>query len=159
MRGAVTATRRCNLEAGEYDTKRGEAPLTLRALKVRDGERPAPLHLIRRRVELAEMDQHGQPVTSCVIERDRRTREDREAETRAATARAHRAADVLVLRTLRDHAVTSKESLRAHVVLRRDDATEALARILAAGWAEPPLRQRLPYTVTATGLAALQEVP
>ena len=34
------------LEAGKYDPKRGEAQLTLTALKVRDTERPAPLHLV-----------------------------------------------------------------------------------------------------------------
>ena len=65
------------LEAGEYDAMRGEAALTLRALKVRDAERPAPLHLIRRRVNLLLANRYGEPVTSCVIERDRRTREDR----------------------------------------------------------------------------------
>ena len=38
------------LETGDYDAERGEAALTLRTLKVRDAERPAPLRLVRRRV-------------------------------------------------------------------------------------------------------------
>ena len=49
FRGNVDAT--LYLEAETYDAERGEARLILRALKVRDGERPAPLSLIRRRVD------------------------------------------------------------------------------------------------------------
>ena len=47
------------LEAGDYDAERGEAALTLRTLKVRDAERPAPLRLVRRRVELAAWHAQG----------------------------------------------------------------------------------------------------
>src|SRR5204863_7235303 len=54
------------LEAGEYDQARGEARLTLHSLKVRDGERPAPLHLIRQRVTLTARDRHGRSLTSCI---------------------------------------------------------------------------------------------
>ena len=71
FRGNVDVT--LYLEGGHYDTARGEAQLVLRALKVRDTERPPPIRLVRRRVELAESIGRGEPVTSCIIERDRRT--------------------------------------------------------------------------------------
>ena len=58
------------LEAGDYNTERGEAELTLRALKVRDAERPAPFHLLRLGSSSARWIRYGEPVTSCVIERD-----------------------------------------------------------------------------------------
>ncbi len=147
------------LEAGEYDAMRGEAALTLRALKVRDAERPAPLHLIRRRVNLLLANRYGEPVTSCVIERDRRTREDRETEQARAAESEQRATDRVVLQAIatRPEAATSQDRIRLLVGLRRDPVYAALARLLARGWLAPPARQRHPYTVTAAGRAALSE--
>ena len=78
------------LEADEYDTQQGMCPLRLSALSVRDAERPMPLRLIRRRVELLETlssDLRRGPVTSCIIEADRRPREDLKTDARACRRR------------------------------------------------------------------------
>ncbi|MCC7181168.1 MAG: AAA family ATPase [Acidobacteria bacterium] len=152
-RGNVDAT--LYLEAGEYDRERGEAPLTLRALKVRDGERPAPLHLIRRRVDLAVFDRRGRPLDSCIIEPDRRTHQDIEAE-RVATLDAQFAeTDRRVLQAMRDYpAATSITRLRPYVGLRTGIVTDAVARLLRAGHVAEGRRGE-PYTVTPSGLALL----
>ncbi len=157
FRGNVDAT--LYLEADEYDRERREARLTLSTLKVRDGEPPAPLHLIRRQVEVPGlMDRWGQPVTSCIIGRDRRSREDREAEQGAKQQAAERAVDVKVLRVLRDHAdATSLRTIRAYAAMSEPVVRDAMSRILAAGWATPPAKQRHPYTLTGAGLAAVRE--
>ena len=155
FRGNCDAT--LYLEAEEYDAERGAARLILSALKVRDAERPAPFSLIRRRVDLNEMDTHGEPVTSCIIERDRRTREDREAEHQQAVNAEHRKVDQTVLKAMVDFpAATSIARLRPYVGLRTGVVTDAVGRILRAGWAvEGPRGQ--PYTVTAAGRARQDE--
>lgn len=148
------------LEAGEYDAARGEAELTLRTLKVRDIEPPAPLGLIRRRVELPDLatdDPRDGPLTSCVIERDVRTREDLEAERARTTAAAQRATDLQVLRALHEQRPTSVDALRTCLSLRREVVRDAIARILMAGWAKLPERQRQPYGITETGHTVLAE--
>ena len=143
------------LEAGEYDADRGEAQLTLRTLKVRDAEKPAPLHLVRRRVELMERDRHGDPVTSCVIDDDRRSREDREAERIASHEATLAEADVAVLRAMRDYpAATSVARLRPYVGQRTEIVSESVARILRANLALAGKRGQ-PYTLTDAGLARL----
>jgi hypothetical protein len=145
------------LEAGEYDRERGEKPLTLTALKVRDGETPPPLRLTLRRVELAILDRHGRPLTSCVVERDRRSQEDVEAERVAAVEADDRALDLRVLAAMRDYpdSARSRDTIRAIVEVAAPKVQAALARILRAGWALQPERQRQPYRVTAAGLAVL----
>ena len=116
----------------------------------------APLHLIRRRVELNEMGAHGEPLTSCVIERDRRSREDRDAEEQQATEAANRETDRAVLQVLRDHPeATSQRAIREYVSLSSPRVSASIARILRVRWAEPPAKQRHPYVVTATGHAEL----
>jgi hypothetical protein len=143
------------LEAGDYDRDRGTCPVTLRTLKSRDGDKPLPLHVIRRRVELSEMDRYGQPVTSCIIESDPRTHADREAEARDAADTEARALDVRVLQAIRDQHPTSVDALRTCLGLRRPLVSDALARVLSAGWAQIPDRQRQPYGITTAGIAAL----
>ena len=77
------------LEVGASRSESGETELTLRTLKVRDDERPAPLRLVRRVVEVpGQMNRRGDPITSCVIERDRRTREDWEVNGSPLSMRA-----------------------------------------------------------------------
>jgi len=158
FRGNVDAT--CFLEAGEYDADRREARLTLHSLKIRDDERPAPLGLIRRQVELAEADEHEHPVTSCVIERDRRTREDRRvAETLAAADADARAFDLRTLHVMVDRPdLTSQDYLRVALGVRKCLVGESIGRLLRAGWALPGRRGQ-PYEVTVAGRAALQEQP
>jgi RecA-family ATPase len=148
------------LDAGETHADRGETELTLRALKVRDAERPAPLYLIRRRIELPEMagaDIRRGPVTSCVIERDRRTREDREAEEAQARDAEYLATDLQVLRLLaaQPNLATAQNRLRMALGLKRDLVYAAIARLIERGWVLPPERQRQPYVVTPDGLTAL----
>jgi len=147
------------LEAGDYDAERGETRLTLRALKVRDAERPAPLHLVRRRVELNEMDTRGEPVTSCVIEPDRRTREDRDAEVRAVADREQHQADMATLQVIaeRPEMATSQDSLRLALGTRKAAVSESLSRLVRRGCVLPGRRNQ-PYTVTDAGRVALAEV-
>lgn len=143
------------LEAGEYDPDRGEAYLTLRTLKTRDGERPPDLALIRRRVELAGQDRHGRPVTSCVIARDWRTREDRAAARADTVAAEDRLTDRRVLQAMRDYpTATSISRLRPYIGLQTAAVSDAVARILRAGWATEGRRGQ-PYTVTDVGIATL----
>ena len=145
------------LERGEYDRERGQCELTLRTLKARDDEPAAPLHLIRRRVELAEIDRHGRRLTTCVIERDRRTRQDREAAEQQAADAETRTVDLRVLAVMRDQPeATSVRSIREYAALGEPKVRASIARILTAGWATPPIRQRLPYTVTEVGRTVLE---
>jgi hypothetical protein len=143
------------LDAGEYDAEHHTAPLTIRALKVRDAERPAALHLIRRRVELAESNGHLEPVTSCVIDRDPRSREDIEAQTRAAEEEEHREFDLRVLRALIDQAkdgqpVTSQTQLQTLLNVRQKAISSSVARLIQKRWIRLP-GQRKPYLVTDAG--------
>ncbi len=145
------------LEAGDYNAERGEATLTLRTLKVRDAERPAPLHLVRRRVELAAWDADGRPLTSCIIERDLRTRDAVRADADRAVAAEQRAVDLAVLRAIRDSHITSQSTLRSCVGLQRDVVNASLARVLHLGHVEPPGRQRHPYSLTPIGARIADE--
>jgi hypothetical protein len=149
------------LEAGAYDREHGTCPLVLRTLKVRDGEKPPPLHLVRRRVDLLELDRRGQPVTSCVVERDHRSSDDRQAEQQAAAAAEHRDLDLSVLRAVqaRPEVATSQDAIRQAAGVARPVIHASLARLIQSGWLTPPERQRHPYTLTAAGRAALQEQP
>ena len=146
------------LEAGDHDADRGETRLTLRTLKVRDAERPAPLHLIRRTVELPEMDRRGQPVTSCIIEQDRRSRDDRDAEALALVAREDHLTDVNTLRAIADHPdlATSQDRLRLLLGTRKTVVGTSLTRLVRKGWVLPGTRKQ-PYTLTDTGRATLLE--
>jgi hypothetical protein len=158
FRGNVDCT--VFLEAGEYDVGRGEARLTLTTLKVRDGEPPPPLHLVRRRVEIPGLvDRWGNAVTSCVVESDHRSREDREAEqTRTAEAEG-RVLDIRTLKVIveRPDLATSLDKIRLALGLARPVAYESVSRTIRRGWTAPPAAQRQPYTVTPAGAAALAE--
>lgn len=138
------------LEAGKYDEDRGEAALTLRTLKVRDAERPAPLRLIRRRVELSVMDRDGRPITSCIIVRDPRSREDHEAESRAAADAVRESTDVAVLKAITDALVTNQKGLREAVGLKADTVTQAVARLLRTALMTSGKRGE-PYRLTEAG--------
>jgi GNAT superfamily N-acetyltransferase len=153
-RGNVDCT--LYLEAGAYDRATGTAELTLTALKVRDAERPAPLHLIRRRVEVLETEPgRYDPVTTCLIARDPRTRDDRETARQTATAAAHRAADLAVLRAMRDYpAATSIQTLRPYVGQGYGPLSEAVARLLREHLALAGKRGA-PFLLTDAGRAAL----
>lgn len=144
------------LEAGDYDAGRGEAPLTLRTLKVRDTEKPEPLHLIRRRVTLDVCDSRGRPVTSCVIGQDHLTSADREAQAQAVAREAQHDLDLRILRLMAEQPAlcSSQDNIRVAVVARKDRVSQSVGRLISAGWI---LRagQRKPYTVTSIGRAAL----
>jgi hypothetical protein len=155
-RGNVDGT--LYLEAGEYDSERQERQLTLRTVKVREGEEPAPLHLIRRRVELLGIDRHGQTITSCIIERDLRSREDRDAERSTALSAANAETDLLVLRAMTNPTATSVSRLRACVGLRTGIVSDAVARILSARLATEGRRGE-PFAVTEAGLTRLNGHP
>jgi hypothetical protein len=157
FRGNVDAT--LYLEAGEYDREARTKPLTLTTAKVRDGEKAPPLPLLLRQVEVPGLfDAWGDPVTSCVIEADRQTRADREAEeARAAEARQHEL-DVRLLQVIaeRPRAATSKDGIRAALRVRADVARDTLDRAVERDWLNLPAGQRKPFTLTPSGEALLR---
>ncbi|MCL4822112.1 MAG: AAA family ATPase [Vicinamibacteria bacterium] len=151
IRGNVDAT--LYLEAGDYDELQHVARLELRALKVRDEERPAPLRLIRRRVELLERDTRGRIATSCLIDTDPTTPADREADERAEAAQAEAELEGAILHVIRTRPITGLRGLALHVRAtcgpRRDEAIRAtLDRLIAGGRIVVPTRQRQPYSVS-----------
>lgn len=142
-------------KGGEYDRDRGTMPLILTSLKVRDGEPLEPIRLVRRRVDLRGRDRYGKPLTSCIIERDFRSREDRDSERVQAAETADQQADLAVLKALHDYpAATSISRLRPYVGLRTEIVSASIARILRAGWAIEGRRGQ-PYTITTGGAARL----
>lgn len=146
------------LERGHYDEETHEARLILRALKVRDDELPPPMYLIRRRVTLtatAGEAATGREVTSCIIERDTATKEERQAEA----AKEREALDLQVLRVIaeRPDLATAQDRIRAAAGLQKNLVCEAISRLIGLRWVEPPTRQRQPYTITIAGQAALTE--
>ncbi len=151
FRGNVDAT--VYLEVASEDRAAGVAYLELRALKVRDEDRPAPLRLVRRRVELlaTDGDPRRGPATSCVIERDERTAEDRAAATAGAQDVQDAKLDDAVLAVVRDHQAqaTSVRRIREYVARGYQDVSAAVARLLTAGRLLPPERQRGPYRLPA----------
>jgi hypothetical protein len=147
------------LERGEHDSDRGECRLTLTQLKGRDEEDATPLRLVRRRVELAETNQVGDPVTSCVIEPDLRTAEDREAERRLIEEATSRDMDLRVLRIIakRPELATSQDTIRKALNVRKTVVSASTARLAQQGWITKT-NQRTPYAITPAGETALAEV-
>jgi hypothetical protein len=122
-------------------------------LKVRDGERPAPLHLIRRRVELNETNPHRrfEPVTSCVIEPDLRTNEDRQADAVAAVNREEHDLDRRVLQAVADNPdLTSATRIRPYVGARNDAVIAAVHRLIRKGCLVAGARNQ-PFRITDAG--------
>ena len=152
-RGNVDST--ALLETRPYDRDRGEAELTLRMLKTRDGEDLAPLPLLRQRVDLHRLDRYGRAVTSCIITRDTRSSADVAAEEAAAAEAAQQRADVEMLRFIRDHpTMTAQADIREHLNARAADIGATIARLLTRDWLAHP-KKRQPYVVTELGLAVL----
>lgn len=156
-RGNVDAT--LYLETGPYDEQRAEAEITLRTLKVRDGERPAPLQLVRRRVEITGVDRRGNPLTSCVIDRSSRTGADREREAAAELHQEQAALDLRTLRAIveRPELATAVDGLQALLSVRRASVTDSIRRLVARGMVLPGGRGK-PYTATNAGRSLLTEV-
>jgi hypothetical protein len=157
-RGQVEGT--VYVEAGDYDTATGEVPLTLTTAKSRDGEKPAPLRLVRRRVELSRVhdSEDAKTLTSCVIERDTRTPKDREVEREEVASAGNAVLDLRTLRTLISRPeLTSQEQLRQAMGTRKVQVIDSIARLIQKGLVTPPAGQRKPYVVTAAGHAAIEE--
>jgi len=91
------------------------------------------------------------PATSCVIERDERTAEDRAAATAGAQDVQDAKLDDAVLAVVRDHQAqaTSVRRIREYVARGYQDVSAAVARLLTAGRLLPPERQRGPYRLPA----------
>lgn len=149
FRGNVDQTFHLEAEAVEDSSL---VPVVLRALKVRDGERPAPVRMLRRRVDLGGFDQHGHPLTSCVMEPDTRPAEDPAGETRRAEERSAAEAeiDAAILLAIQTHPVevTSTERIRGFVGRSKPEVTASVDRLIASGRVLPPSRQRAPYTLS-----------
>jgi hypothetical protein len=90
------------------------------------------MHLIRRRVYLNEPDRDGQPVDSCIIDRDTRTSADRAAERATAVTTAQEVLDRKVLQTMRAHRPTSVAMVRQFVGARQNLVADAVGRVLDA---------------------------
>jgi hypothetical protein len=149
-RGNVDTT--LYLEGGDWvdDTKTARR-LTLQTFKVRDGEEPPPLRLVRKRVELSARDRHGRLVTSCVIDRDWHP------PTPASAAARDDAFDHRVLRLIGDRPelATAQTKLRQTLNVRTADLSAAMSRLLLRQWVTLPDRKGQPYTVTLLGQAVL----
>ena len=90
-------------------------------------------------------------MTSCIIDRDRRSREDRDAERVETVAAEDRATDTAVLKAMRDHAAaTSVRRLRPYLGLRLGVVSDAVDRILCAGLATEGKRGQA-YQITMAG--------
>lgn len=157
FRGNVDAT--LYLEAGEYQPETESAPLTLHTHKVRDGEKPPELRMIRQRVTFDETDPHGKPITSCVIDPDGRSPADFAAERATKAADADRRTDLAVLRAIQrtPSAATSYERIREAAGLKKEHVNASISRLIQLGWLDQPEKQRHPYTLTADGLRALAQ--
>lgn len=154
FRGNVDAT--LYLEAKDYNPETESCPLILTTHKVRDGEKPPDLHMIRQRVTFTERDRHGKPLTSCVIDPDPTTPEARQAAKTAQADAEAASFDLRLLRAILTHPeATSHERLRLLVGGRKEAVGLSLSRLLAAGWVTFPTKQRQPYAVTLDGRAAL----
>jgi hypothetical protein len=155
LRGNVDAT--LYLEAGDYVHETESAPLTLTTHKVRDGERQAPLHFIRQRVTFPDLDAHGKPLTSCVIDPDPRSASDHAADRAAKATAAQQVEDLRLLRLLlvQSDTMTSVERIRAALRIKKDAADATIARLTVCGWIAPPAKQRAPYTITLAGRTTL----
>lgn len=148
------------LEAGSYDRQSFTRPLSLKTLKARDGEPLPPLALLSRRVDLLESDTHGQPITSCIIERDGRTPAEVEAEHEATAAREREEQqfiDQTVLRMVaqRPDLNSSVQKMAGSAGVRKDTVQRAVDRLIAAGFVLAPAKQRQPYALTDAGRAQL----
>jgi hypothetical protein len=124
--------------------------------KSRDGELAAPLHLIRRRVELpGQVTRHGDPVTTCIIEPDRRTHDARTADAERAADAVAGGFDLALLRLMAERPeLTSQDALRVALNVRKAIVSAAVARVVRRGWAAPGGRGR-GYTVTPAGHDAI----
>jgi hypothetical protein len=157
FRGNVDAT--LFLEAGETDATRGEAALILRTLKLRDADKPLPLNLIRKRVDVSAIDRHGRHLTTCVIECDGRTHAERQAEQSAALDAANRKIDLRMLRAIEDRPemATSQERLRLLVNIRKSAVGDSLSRLVGLRWAMRGEKRGQPYVVTDAGRQTLAD--
>lgn len=153
FRGNVDAT--LYLETAE-DAGDGRVFLTLRTLKVRDAERRPPLRMVRERVDVPGFDRHGNPLSSCIVTADTRTRLDVEAGRAAELAAADRRLDLEVLQVMADHPeATNRERVRSLVRGNKLAVGDAITRVLRSKWATEGKRGE-PYTVTPDGREALQ---
>jgi hypothetical protein len=132
------------------------AYLKLEALKVRDEERSAPLRLVRRRVALARLDRHRQPLTSCLIETDTRRWEDIEAEAATIAQATDGALDRRTLRAIADHpeVASSQDAVRQLLGVGKPAANASIARLIDARLILPGRRGK-PYSLTQAGILAL----
>ena len=99
---------------------------------------------------MLESDAKGEPMTSCIIERDTRRREDLAAAEAAAEAAEAKELDNRILALVRSQESTSQDQLRLCLGAKRDRVVAATSRLLTAGLIARR-RQRDPYTLTTAG--------
>jgi hypothetical protein len=155
-RGNVDAT--LYLEGDRDEKIPGLYALRLQTLKVRDSERPEPLHLIRRCVQISGEDSHGGRLSSCVVERDVFWQQGLDAGRSAREG-------LIDLRTLtviaeRPDLSINLESLKNALRMRKAAIGDSVRRLLESGFIESGRRNQ-PYSISTAGSAHLsrQTVP
>jgi predicted transcriptional regulator len=159
FRGNVDGTLFLKVTGEEHDEDgRPRAYLELRTLKDREDERARPLRLVRQQVDLPQREALKSR-TSCVIELDARRWgdvEEAEREARASEMEEENAkVDLLVLKTIRDHKVTSQGRLRQMLGRKTDAVAGSLSRLMLSGLVKADKKQRDPFTLTPEGAAQL----
>jgi hypothetical protein len=139
-------------DAGAADPS--HVPLVLRVLKARDAQRPEVIRLVRQRVEVPGVDRRGDPLSSCLIVSDARTRADRESETRAVEAAQDRQLELRVLQAVREFPnLTNRERIRQVVKAGKPAVNAAVARLVLRELLVEGLRGA-PFTLTPEGIRA-----
>jgi hypothetical protein len=153
-RGNVDAT--FYLEVDQAIRTRGTVSITLQTNKVRDGEIPPPLHLVRKTIELPTRDRRGRPITSCIIELDERPREEIEAARANVVLREEEALEQKVLQVVATEPVTSKTTIQQKLNIRNARVSAAVDRLCQRDWIRQERRTK-PFTLTPAGDAARRQ--
>lgn len=158
-RGNADATFYLELAHGAESDDPSAVHMVLRTLKVRDFDIGPPLRMIRKRVDILGFDTWGNPLSSCIVIPDARSKADRQAEEQAESAAVDRALDLKVLAVVRDcPGATSREKVRAYVGVIKARVDESMGRLLRDGHILDGGRGK-PYTVTEAGIRLLSGGP
>jgi AAA domain/DnaB-like helicase N terminal domain len=153
FRGNVDVT--LYLEAPGEPEADGSVRLVLRTLKTRDAEKPAPLFLVRRKVDVLGLDRWGDPLSSCIVERDTTTREDREKAAAAQLEASDLEEERELLAVIAAHPeATSVDRIRVRACWGKPRTAEVIARLLRKNWLVEG-RRGSPYVLTPAGQQVL----
>lgn len=129
--------------------------LELKTLKIRDSEKRVPLRLIRRKVDLPGFDKFGNPLSSCIIERNPKSYKEVIEEKQAADAEAEKIKQeelqnkILGLIRKNDH-LTNQDQIRELLGVGKNKVVAAIAVLLQKKLVFRE-KQRAPYQATDAG--------